>query len=117
MNRNEMLWDLYKIKLGCVMREQALVEAVADVNYFFDNVKVHDESKQVDNTKVLVRDMIGMSNRAANALIGSRITTLGELVKVTELELERIPNMGQVSIDIIKQSLASHNMKLKGAKK
>ena len=55
---------------------------------------------------------IDLSVRALNSLINQNINTINDLIDQTEGELKRFPNMGQKSIDEIKQMLDHYSLYL-----
>ena len=55
---------------------------------------------------------IDLSVRALNSLINQNINTINDLIEQTEGELKRFPNMGQKSIDEIKQMLDHYSLYL-----
>ena len=55
---------------------------------------------------------IDLSVRALNSLINQNINTINDLIEQTESELKRFPNMGQKSIDEIKQMLDHYSLYL-----
>ena len=50
--------------------------------------------------------------RALNSLINQNVNTINDLIVHTEGELKRFPNMGQKSIDDIKQMLDHYSLYL-----
>ena len=58
-----------------------------------------------------LRDL-DLSVRALNSLINQNINTINDLIEQTEGELKRFPNMGQKSIDEIKQMLDHYSLYL-----
>ena len=55
-----------------------------------------------------------LSTRLSLGLLNDNIKTVEELLKKTELELRRIPNIGDVSIDELKKALADAGLSLAG---
>lgn len=58
-------------------------------------------------------DVLEITVRAANYLKEKQIFTVGDLLKQTEGDLLKIPNLGRKSINEIKEVLASRNLRLK----
>ena len=52
------------------------------------------------------------ATRIRGALAAEKITTVGELVQMTEAELMRIPNMGRLSVREIKFQLEEMGLRL-----
>ena len=52
--------------------------------------------------------------RSYNCLKRVGIETIGDLVMKTENELAAIPNFGKKSIEEVKETLATHNLYLRG---
>lgn len=55
---------------------------------------------------------IGLSARAVNSLLFDNIKTVGQLIEVTENDIRRIPNLGKVTFDEIKSTLAKYKYSL-----
>ena len=55
---------------------------------------------------------VDLSVRAVNALLNQNINTIKDLIEQTESELKRFPNMGQRSINEIKETLDQHSLYL-----
>ena len=56
---------------------------------------------------------LGLSSRAANALRFAGIRSIIELIRLSEADLRKVPELGDVSIDQIKKGLAEMKLKLK----
>jgi DNA-directed RNA polymerase subunit alpha len=52
--------------------------------------------------------------RSYNCLKRVGIDTIGDLISKTEGELSTIPNFGRKSIEEVKETLASHGLRLRG---
>ena len=91
--------------------EAALESARIRISMSLDEVK---EVKNVDATKI---GNIPFTVRAYNCLRAEGIETIGDLLKYSERDLCRIPNMGRKSIKDIKEVLASMNLMLKAVEK
>ena len=63
-----------------------------------------------------VEDYLYLSVRALNCLQSENILTLNELLRKTENELLKLPNMGKTTLKEIKEELASKNLKLQDPK-
>ena len=87
--------------------EAALESARIRISMSLDEVK---EVKNVDATKI---GNIPFTVRAYNCLRAEGIETIGDLLKYSERDLCRIPNMGRKSIKDIKEVLTSMNLVLK----
>lgn len=59
-------------------------------------------------------DFLEMLVRTSNCLKADNIYYIGQLVKKTEAELVKTPNLGRKCINEIKESLASKGLKLAG---
>ena len=53
-----------------------------------------------------------LSVRALNALLNQNLNTIKDLIELTEGELKRFPNMGQTSINQIKEMLDNYSLYL-----
>jgi len=87
--------------------EAAIESARIRISMSLDEVK---EVKNVDATKI---DNIPFTVRAYNCLMAEGIETIGDLLKYSERDLCKVPNMGRKSINDIKEVLASMNLMLK----
>ncbi len=87
--------------------EAAIESARIRISMSLDEVK---EVKNVDATKI---DNIPFTVRAYNCLMAEGIETIGDLLKYSERDLCKVPNMGPKSIKDIKEVLASMNLMLK----
>jgi predicted DNA-binding protein YlxM (UPF0122 family) len=76
-----------------------------------------DEVKEVKNVDATKIGNIPFTVRAYNCLRAGGIETIGDLLKYSERDLCRIPNMGRKSIKDIKEVLASMNLMLKAVEK
>lgn len=57
-------------------------------------------------------ETLGLSNRPKNCLKENKIDTIGQLVKMTEEQLRLLRNLGEKSLEEIKQRLKEHNLSL-----
>lgn len=57
-------------------------------------------------------ETLGLSNRPKNCLKENKIDTIGQLVKMTEEQLRLLRNLGEKSLEEIKQKLKEHNLSL-----
>jgi predicted DNA-binding protein YlxM (UPF0122 family) len=87
--------------------EAAIESARIRISMSLDEVK---EVKNVDATKI---GNIPFTVRAYNCLRAEGIETIGDLLKYSERDLCKVPNMGRKSINDIKEVLASMNLMLK----
>lgn len=87
--------------------EAAIESARIRISMSLDEVK---EVKNVDATKI---GNIPFTVRAYNCLRAEGIETIDDLLKYSERDLCKVPNMGRKSINDIKEVLASMNLMLK----
>lgn len=87
--------------------EAAIESARIRISMSLDEVK---EVKNVDATKI---GDIPFTVRAYNCLRAEGIETIDDLLKYSERDLCKVPNMGRKSINDIKEVLASMNLMLK----
>ena len=87
--------------------------------YDIDELEIAPEIEEVNadeqgNDPILQcpLDSLKLSVRANNGLKANGIFYIGELVQRTELELFKMRNMGKLSIDLIKNALATHDLSL-----
>ena len=83
--------------------EETVVEESAQ------NTNMDNEANSVLSKSV---DELGLSNRAANCLKKSDISTIGELVKCTQQDLMSTPNFGKKSLDEIIDVLDKKDLSL-----
>ena len=62
---------------------------------------------------ILIDDM-ELSIRSVHCLLNANIVTIGELVKLTQYDLMRLPNLGRKSLREIREELANYNLALSG---
>ena len=75
--------------------------------------KLHEERKN-DPTKTKIKSL-PLSVRAANVLYGEQMVTVGDLLKLSYRDVQRLPNMGRKSILEIRTALAGLGLDLIGA--
>lgn len=73
----------------------------------FDNSDITEETLSCP-----VQSFPGIDRRASNALRYSGVSTVGELLKCTEMHLLSFPNMGKKSLYVIKDALADAGLGL-----
>ncbi len=80
--------------------------------------KVHEAEDGLAENQELMRvlsrsiDELELGARAANCLKAARITTIGQMVSMTESELMNLPNFGKKSLDEIKAILEAQKLQL-----
>ncbi|MDR2509455.1 MAG: DNA-directed RNA polymerase subunit alpha [Spirochaetaceae bacterium] len=109
---------------GTVRPEDALAEAAkiakehfsvfinfdeGDFLYDEDNEEDNERIRALLNTKV---DELELSVRSSNCLKIANITTIGELVRKTEDDINKTRNFGKKSLQEIKERLAEWNLQL-----
>jgi len=82
---------------------------------FMQLVRRAYESRQESETLMSssLEDAFDFTSRTLNALKNFGITTVGELVSKTEVELLLLPNFGRKSLNEIKEALFEHEIFLK----
>ena len=70
------------------------------------------EEAQVDPVLLRPVDDLELTVRSANCLKAENINNIGDLVRRTEVELLKTPNLGKKSLNEIKEVLASHGLEL-----
>jgi DNA-directed RNA polymerase alpha subunit len=58
-------------------------------------------------------DVLNLSARGSNCLRAENINTVGELIAMTEGQLLRTPNIGRITVRLIKEALESRGLHLK----
>lgn len=106
---------------GTIDPERAIREA-ATIIYnqmaVFVNLKatdiepVHVEEVYVDPVLLRPVDDLELTVRSANCLKAENINSIGDLVRRTEFELLKTPNLGKKSLNEIKEVLATHGLEL-----
>jgi hypothetical protein len=76
-----------------------------------------EQTKEIENVEATNTGNVPFTVRAYNCLRAEGIETIGDLLKYSERDLCRIPNMGRKSIKDIKEVLASMNLMLKAVEK
>lgn len=124
--RVEQRTDLDKLIIdiesnGTIEPEQAIRDAAtilhnqlrAFVN--LESTEIEQEAEEVVHVDpVLLRpvDDLELTVRSANCLKAENINNIGDLVRRTEVELLKTPNLGKKSLNEIKEVLAAHNLEL-----
>lgn len=101
MNNQEIVLELLK-----TIAEKLTVLVEADAG---GNVKKLQERKELFDTRIL--DM-GFGTRTINCLRAEDINTIGDLVKFSENDLRKIPNLGTRSINEIREALKERHIRL-----
>lgn len=124
--RVEQRTDLDKLIIeietnGTIEPEQAIREA-ATILYEQMRVFVKLESTEIEEEvteeiyidPVLLRpvDDLELTVRSANCLKAENINSIGDLVRRSEVELLKTPNLGKKSLNEIKEVLAAHGLEL-----
>ncbi len=124
--RVEQRTDLDKLIIdiesnGTIDPEQAIRDAATilhnQIKVFVDleSTEVEEEpEEEVHIDPVLLRsvDDLELTVRSANCLKAESINNIGDLVRRTEVELLKTPNLGKKSLNEIKEVLASHGLEL-----
>lgn len=124
--RVEQRTDLDKLIIdiesnGTIKPEQAIRDAATILHHqlsvFVDLESTAVEAEVVEEAPVdpvLLRpvDDLELTVRSANCLKAENINNIGDLVKRTEVELLKTPNLGKKSLNEIKEVLATHGLEL-----
>lgn len=106
---------------GTIEPDQAIREAAkilhGQLQVFVDlesTESEQQEEEQIYVDPVLLRsvDDLELTVRSANCLKAEKINNIGDLVRCTEVELLKTPNLGKKSLNEIKEVLAAHNLEL-----
>jgi TusA-related sulfurtransferase len=81
------------------------------------NAKEWDERKKTEQEALENDERFCFTVRTLNVLKAENVYTLKELLKHSESDLMKFPNMGKVSLKSIKEELAKHKLKLAGVGK
>lgn len=124
--RVEQRTDLDKLIIdiesnGTINPEQAIRDAATilhhQISVFVDleSTDIEDETEvEIHVDPVLLRpvDDLELTVRSANCLKAENINNIGDLVRRTEVELLKTPNLGKKSLNEIKEVLAAHGLEL-----
>lgn len=124
--RVEQRTDLDKLIIdiesnGTINPEQAIRQAATILHQqisVFVNLESTDEEYEQEEVAevdpVLLRpvDDLELTVRSANCLKAENINNIGDLVRRSEMELLKTPNLGKKSLNEIKEVLASHGLEL-----
>lgn len=124
--RVEQRTDLDKLIIeiesnGTIDPEQAIRDAATilhnQIKVFVDLESTEEETEEEEEIyidPVLLRpvDDLELTVRSANCLKAENINNIGDLVRRTEVELLKTPNLGKKSLNEIKEVLAAHNLEL-----
>ena len=124
--RVEQRTDLDKLIIdiesnGTIDPEQAIRNAATilhqQISVFVDleSTDIEDEAEvEIHVDPVLLRpvDDLELTVRSANCLKAENINNIGDLVRRTEVELLKTPNLGKKSLNEIKEVLAAHGLEL-----
>jgi DNA-directed RNA polymerase alpha subunit len=108
--RNELAGVLFnQYKTRCEEAEMMLKKAQEKLS------AIHTDNNQYHAIMIddYTHDFI-FSQRAITCFKHDNIFTIGDLLEKTELDLKKIPNMGNKTIKEIKEELSKHNLSLKG---
>lgn len=106
---------------GTIDPEQSIRDAATilhnQIKVFVDleSTEVEEEVEdEVQIDPVLLRpvDDLELTVRSANCLKAENINNIGDLVRRTEVELLKTPNLGKKSLNEIKEVLAAHHLEL-----
>ena len=106
---------------GTIEPEQAIRQAATilhkQISVFVNLESTEIETEQVEEVHVdpvLLRpvDDLELTVRSANCLKAENINNIGDLVRRTEVELLKTPNLGKKSLNEIKEVLAAHGLEL-----
>ena len=92
------------------------IKAIIDDTARTKHAKEWDERQKVKKEALENDERFEFSNRALNIFKAENILTLNELLRKTENELLKLPNMGKTTLKEIKEELASKNLKLQDPK-
>ena len=124
--RVEQHTDLDKLVIdiesnGTIYPEQAIRQAATilhkQIAVFVNLESTEIEAEAVEEAQVdpvLLRpvDDLELTVRSANCLKAENINNIGDLVRRTEVELLKTPNLGKKSLNEIKEVLAAHGLEL-----
>lgn len=124
--RVEQRTDLDKLIIdiesdGTINPEQAIRDAATILHHqiavFVDleSTDIEDETEvEIHIDPVLLRpvDDLELTVRSANCLKAENINNIGDLVRRSEVELLKTPNLGKKSLNEIKEVLAAHGLEL-----
>lgn len=124
--RVEQRTDLDKLIIdiesnGTINPEQAIRDAATILHHqiavFVDleSTDIEDEAEvEIHVDPVLLRpvDDLELTVRSANCLKAENINNIGDLVRRSEVELLKTPNLGKKSLNEIKEVLAAHGLEL-----
>lgn len=124
--RVEQRTDLDKLIIdiesnGALDPEQAIRDAATilhqQIEVFVDLESTEieeEEAEEIQVDPVLLRpvDDLELTVRSANCLKAENINNIGDLVRRSEVELLKTPNLGKKSLNEIKEVLASHGLEL-----
>lgn len=124
--RVEQRTDLDKLIIdiesnGTINPEQAIRDAATilhhQISVFVDleSTEIEDEEEmEIHVDPVLLRpvDDLELTVRSANCLKAENINNIGDLVRRSEVELLKTPNLGKKSLNEIKEVLAAHGLEL-----
>ncbi|UJF24242.1 DNA-directed RNA polymerase subunit alpha [Suttonella sp. R2A3] len=124
--RVEQRTDLDKLIIdiesnGTLDPEQAIRDAATilhkQIEVFVDLESTEieeEEAEEIQVDPVLLRpvDDLELTVRSANCLKAENINNIGDLVRRSEVELLKTPNLGKKSLNEIKEVLASHGLEL-----
>jgi len=80
-------------------------------DYMMSAKKEYFKNNQLNLTAI---DKLELTNRSYNALKYNDILTIENLINLTKKDLSYLPNIGLGSLNEIIDTLAKHNLKLKG---
>ena len=72
------------------------------------------DAPQAHGMENILIEELELGVRSYNCLKRVGIETIGDLVSKTEQELAAIPNFGKKSIEEVKETLATHGLRLRG---
>lgn len=106
---------------GTIDPEQAIRQAASilheQIAVFVDleSTEIKEEEKieiQIDPILLRPVDDLELTVRSANCLKAENINNIGDLIRRTEVELLKTPNLGKKSLNEIKEVLAAHGLEL-----
>lgn len=103
---NEALYN--KIKALCLFDKLPDKQSISQINY----ILLSSTNVTKDNIHNLKIENLQFSKKTFNCLNRAGITTLGELLCLSEEDLLRIRNLGMQSLNEIIDTLKKHNLEL-----
>lgn len=84
------------------------------LNKLFETKPEEPKSEVPSTLYVDYIDALNLDIRTINVLKASDIFTVSQLIKLSDIEVLKCPNMGRKSLRLIKEELATLNLSLRG---